>query len=879
MRKARLFHPWGIALLVLVITLAAGRLASATTVATAQQAGGRTLVVTSPADEGPGTIRRALLDAQPGDTITFDSAVFPPEDPTTITVLSGLPGLTQGQVTIDASRAGVILDGSQLPREGQASGLDITSSGNRILGLQMRGFAGGALLIRDGSNNQIGGAGPGEGNVLSGNWDGINVIGSGARDNVIRGNYFGTDASGTVALGNHADGVWIGRGAQGNVVGGATAAERNVISGNGSSGVVIDGGLRNTVQGNYIGTDVTGTRALGNRSMGVVLAGGAQYNRIGGDAPGDRNVISGNQGGGLYAAQAETRFNTVGGNYIGTDASGTAALANGGSGVNLAEDTQDNVVGGAAPGEGNLISGNRGDGVTLSGPGVRDNVVSGNRIGVDASGDAPLPNRQYGVGIRDGAGPNTIGPGNVIAYNRLSGIRVGEGAEGNTITANAIYDNGDAGIEVAEGANAGIAPPEIGSLSSRVVRGSAPPGATIEVFYDEGDEGRILAASTTADASGAFVYAVPVGAFAGPHVILTATDSQGNTSAFSPPWSAPVPAVLRELPDVVAPSQVSTDPGVIGTNLGLALVCVLFFGLTSTVFNSTLEEYRGEIVGGLGRLVPRAWAEWLGRADRTVGQMVAGGRGRLLLTWLAVLLVTALIESFLDPTVGFLSLERLGLLLTLFLSAVMVSGLDLASSLVAHRRWAPAPQREIQVQWVGLALAVACVILSRALRFTPGYLYGIVGAVYLTPKLAGTAAPGKRALLVLAAILAGSFLLWGISAFLPPALAGLEAVLLTAFLIGLQGVFFQLFPLAVTDGGDLWSWRKGLWFALFLVVFFCTYHFVLNPRGSDVQALQQNGVQTLAVLMVVFGLATVLLWLLRPFRLRRRRGQAGAPDA
>jgi hypothetical protein len=869
MKKACLFYSCGVLALVLLVALGTWRPVGASTLA-AQQAAGRALIVTSPADEGPGTFRQALLEAQPGDTITFDPLVFPPEDPTTITVLSGLPGLAQGQVTIDASHAGVILDGSRLPREGQAPGLDITSSGNRILGLQILHFAGGGLLIVDGGNNEIGGAGPGEGNVLSGNWDGINLIGSGARDNVIRGNYFGTDASGTVALGNHADGVWIGRGAQYNLVGGATAAERNLLSGNGSSGVVIDGGLHNTVSGNYIGTDVTGARALGNRSLGVVLAGGAQYNRIGGDAPGDRNVISGNEGGGLYAGQADTRFNTVSGNYIGTDASGTEALPNGWSGINLIEGTRDNLIGGAAPGEGNLISGNHGDGVTLGGPGVSNNGVTGNRIGVDATGEAPLGNEQHGVGIVDGAGPNTIGPGNTIAYNSLSGVRVGEGTEGNTITANAIYDNGDAGIEVDEGANAGIAPPEITSLSSRVIKGSAPPGATIEVYYDEGDEGRVLAGSTTADVGGAFAYTVPAGAFVGPHVLVTATDGQGNTSSFSTPWSPPTPAVIRELPDIVAPAQVSTDLKVIGTNLGLALFCVLFFGLTSTVFNSILEDYRDEIVGGLARLVPRAWAERLRGADRSLGQMVAGGQGRLLLTWLVVLLVTALIESFLDPTIGIVGLERLGLLLTLFLSAVVVSGLELASGLVAHRRWAPATRRELQVQWVGLALAIACVILSRALRFTPGYLYGIVGAVYLTPKLAGTAAPGKRALLVLSAVLAGSLVLWIVSAFLPPALAALESVLLTAFLIGLQGVFFQLFPLAVTDGGDLWSWRKGLWFAVFLVVFFCTYHFVLNPNGSDVQALQQNGVQTLAVLMGVFGLATALLWLLLPFRLRRR---------
>lgn len=813
MTKTRLCGCCGPAILVLLVALGLGRVARAShhrslpAGLAAQQTGGRTLIVTSPADAGPGTLRQTLLDAQPGDTITFDTGMFPPEDPTTISVLAALDGLTQGQLTIDASNAGVILDGSRLPREGRANGLTVLSSGNRILGLQILDFPASGVFVADGQDNQIGGAGPGEGNVLSGNYDGINLWGSGTRNNVVLGNHIGTNASGTAAMGNQVDGVWVGANAQHNLVGGATAAARNLISGNGSNGVVIDGGQYNTIRGNYIGTDATGTRALPNS----------------------------------------------------------------GSGVTLAEGARDNLIGGAAPGEGNVISGNH-TGVSLAGSSVGNNVVRGNYIGTDATGKARLGNQQDGIGVTDGAGPNTIGPGNTIAYNALAGVGVsGPGTIGNTITANAIYDNGGPGIETGAGGNAEIAPPQLQSVSSRVVKGTAPPGTTIEVFYDEGEEGKVFAASTTAGEDGTFAYTVPAGAFRGPKVLVTATDSAGNTSAFSAPGSPPTSAVFRELPQVVAPTQVSTDPKVMATNLALALFCVLFFGLTSTVFNATLEDYRTEIVDGLARLVPRTWTERLRAADRSLGRAMDGGRGKLLLTWLVMLLVTALIESFLDPTIGILGTERLGLLLTLFLSAVVVSSLELASGLLVHRRWSPGARTELQVQWLGLALAIACVILSRALRFVPGYLYGIVGAVYLTPKLTGTATCGKWALLALSAVLAGSLGLWIATVFLPPALAWLEPVLLTTFLIGLQGTFFQLFPLAITDGGDLWNWRKGLWFAFFLAVFFGTYHFVLNPNGSDVQALQQNGVQTLAVLMAVFGLATALLWLLLPFRLRRRQ--------
>jgi len=233
--------------------------------------------------------------------------------------------------------------------------------------------------------------------------------------------------------------------------------------------------------------------------------------------------------------------------------------------------------------------------------------------------------------------------------------------------------------------------------------------------------------------------------------------------------------------------------------------------------------------------------------------------------------VTSLIESFLDPEVGVLSLERLGILLTLFLSAVAVSGLELGSDVYAYRRLTPTVRVRSEIQWIGIAIAIGCVILSRSLDFKPGYLYGIVGAMYLMPKLTDTTSSGKRAVFVLLTILAGGLVLWTATAFLPTALAELEPLFLTIFLISLQGVFFELLPLAVADGGDIWSWRRSVWFVFFTLVFFCFYHFLLNPNASDVQALRQNGVQTLLMLVIVFGLATIVLWLLFPFRLGRRR--------
>ena len=120
-------------LLVTMLSLAlAVSILAPPTLAPASQEG--TIIVTSTGDSGPGTLRQALLDAQSGDTITFDSAIFPPTAPVTISVTSELPPVTQGDLTIDSSNAGVLLDGSTITGE-QVFGLKIVSDGNVIRGL------------------------------------------------------------------------------------------------------------------------------------------------------------------------------------------------------------------------------------------------------------------------------------------------------------------------------------------------------------------------------------------------------------------------------------------------------------------------------------------------------------------------------------------------------------------------------------------------------------------------------------------------------------------------------------------------------------------------------------------------------------------------
>ena len=192
--------------------------------------------------------------------------------------------------------------------------------------------------------------------------DGIYLSTNGG--NVIEGNFIGTDVTGSVEIGNTCDGVGTGFASPNNIIGGSTAEARNVISGNGSNGVSIFGFLAtgNLVQGNLIGTDVTGTIALGN-TRGIWVSTAA--NTIGGITIAARNVISGSRfSRGIRIYGMEATGNKIQGNFIGTDVTGRRDLGNLIGGVAVTDGASNNPIGGAVNGAGNTIAFNGGDGIS-----------------------------------------------------------------------------------------------------------------------------------------------------------------------------------------------------------------------------------------------------------------------------------------------------------------------------------------------------------------------------------------------------------------------------------------------------------------------------------------------------------------------------------
>ena len=226
-------------------------------------------------------------------------------------------------------------------------------------------------------------------------------------------------------------------------------------------------GANNTVEGNFIGTDPSGTVASLNHSDGVLVRSGAENNVVGGITPAARNVIAAFPTEGVAIIDADN--NQVMGNYIGTNKNGNAALGNG-HGIRITANSSGNLVGGEGVGAGNLISGNKENGILINKIFDTDlspnNSVQGNLIGTDATGNAALPNETAGVRI-EGESDNLIGgttagarnvisgngsDGAVISGNDVVGMFVGA-ATGNMVRGNFIGTNASGAAELPNAAN------------------------------------------------------------------------------------------------------------------------------------------------------------------------------------------------------------------------------------------------------------------------------------------------------------------------------------------------------------------------------------------------------------------------------------------
>ena len=483
---------------------------------------------------------------------------------------SGTAALPNGGfgVSIDGAAANRIGDpgaGNVISGNGMSGiGINGGSSGNRVRGNFIgTNFTGSAAVPNQAFGIGIDGS-PSTtvaDNLISGNvLDGIYVVGVAANHSTIQGNLIGTDLSGTRALGNGSSGVTVENSTD-NLIGGTSTSTRNVISGNGVNGVFVFGrdSTRNRIQGNYVGVNQPGAAALANGYTGVQIGNGSTGNFVGGTAAGAGNVVSGNANNGVEVNFATN--NAVQGNLIGTSSSGSTAIGNGATGVSIFASTG-TQIGGPSPTARNVISGNGTGGIVIFDAQSAGNSIQGNLIGTDASGSQPLANLGNGINL-DSSGPNhTLITHNIIAFNSFNGIIVWAGIA-NAIRANSIYSNGAMGIDLnndgvtlndRKDVDGGANNSQNFPVLSHVVRTPArlvivgsidtpnPQTVTIEIYasaspnpgadYTGYGEGQTLIGTTKPNPAGQFTLVLPT-VPKGTVISATATDAQGNTSEFA----------------------------------------------------------------------------------------------------------------------------------------------------------------------------------------------------------------------------------------------------------------------------------------------------------------------------------------------------------
>lgn len=431
---------------------------------------------------------------------------------------------------------GIALDGTVSNRiEGNYIGTD--ASGMSALPNGKSGI----YLWNGAVNNTIGGFRPNSDctelcNLISGNTEvGVVLYNSTTVGNTIAGNYIGIAANGTTALGNQLGGVAIGGGSSSNLIGGNRdgvncAGDCNVISGNGQSGVLIDGTTnnQNRVLGNFIGTNANGNAPIGNAQFGVDVNTNTTTSRQTDQFTLPNGIIS-------AEPPSDDPNRSIQFPLFHPEIATPRA-------IDAITGTQ---IGGTTAAAGNLISGNQLSGIRLYGN-VQNTLVQNNLIGGDGSATT-FGNGQHGIYLSGATGTLIGGDsdalGNQIAFNTLDGVHLTTAATvGNTIRHNRIHNNDQLGIRITNGAQQQIMPPTIYATTSRVKGVGTAPNATIDVYVSDqarngtgGDgysEGMRWVASGSANVDGYFDFALS-GVAADDLLTATITDPAGNSSEFN----------------------------------------------------------------------------------------------------------------------------------------------------------------------------------------------------------------------------------------------------------------------------------------------------------------------------------------------------------
>jgi len=329
--------------------------------------------------------------------------------------------------------------------------------------------------------------------------------------------------------------------------------------------------------------------------------------------------------------------------------------------------------------------------------------------------------------------------------------------------------------------------------------------------------------------------------------------------------------IVARLP--ASPKDISTEPDVIGTNIFLAIIMALVFGVTSTVLENILEEEEPRIEAWIGAFGLKKLVNWSRNAFNLSGNSSAG------VTALPIIVIVLIgygaifalleVESPLASTAGLVLAVQMTIAV-----AIVTFASDLAQRMLA-RIWGN--QSKYTLYPANLLTAIITVIASRLFALTPGIVFGAPGGsdIDIPPALQEKR---ETTLSVVSVILVAAV---GVLGFVVSSIIGtvfetpiqvqlaltigsvlkvLQDISLLVFLIALESVFFDMLPTVNTDGKTIMSWNPIVWAILFLPTAFVFTHFLLNPGSEFLNSFQEANVRFLVFAIMILIWATAALW-------------------
>jgi uncharacterized membrane protein YdcZ (DUF606 family) len=327
-----------------------------------------------------------------------------------------------------------------------------------------------------------------------------------------------------------------------------------------------------------------------------------------------------------------------------------------------------------------------------------------------------------------------------------------------------------------------------------------------------------------------------------------------------------VPEITTHIP---TPLDVSTEPGVIGTNLLLAALMMLPFAVAAGLFTRTLGEHEDDL---RQRFKP---VDWLARLQHRLGQGMGSKPRRPVVqdmaTLLGVVLFYGLVFSLLDRTWNPFTITGLVLFLNMTVAYGVVGIADDILQWRALRKWGiPA---EIAVRPTNFLVSVTSTLTSRLFSLVPGLMFGTPEALHVDESLLDQAKQNRLLRISAITFLVVGFGLWlttvatslvqrlPLPSILGNLIAGFEGFLLVVFAVALENTFVRMLGFSGGFGQALKQKSRWLWIAGLIGITFVFYHTLINPRGELAEALKEANVIVFFSVTAIFVVVAFGLWL------------------